>query len=353
MKKILILSIGDLRHISMISMYTKLLNDNGMVYDIICTSRYSDEKTSKSNLYEFYWHQNMNAPKILKIRPFIKFRKFAKKLINKNKYDFIIVWNENTALLFFDLLLITYTKKYCVNIRDFGFFRSTYLKSIVTKLLKNSAFSTFPSPWGLEHLPVFDYTIMLNYDYDLVNKFKVRDSLKKTDKITITYLGVIFNTNYKRIITELGNDGRFLLEYYGPGIEELEIFVKTNNYSNVVFGPEFPVHKTSDYLRNTDIINSYYGNNFIELKYAHGVKQSYAPIFHIPIILDSDTKFGIEAEKFGFGFQIDKKTPFKEELYNWYMTIDENSFHKLCSEYVSKIEETNLDFKRKFDEYIL
>ncbi len=45
-----------------------------------------------------------NKHKIIKARKYLRFRRFAIPILEKNKYDFIIVWNDVAKMMFADYL---------------------------------------------------------------------------------------------------------------------------------------------------------------------------------------------------------------------------------------------------------
>ena len=147
--KTLILSVSDKRHMSMVVSYEDYLKNNSLKYDIIRVNRYdtriiTKEYTDNGCIYEYPFFQSTSVSRFKKIFRFIKFRNYAKKLIKQNEYDFIIIWNENTAVLFADILLKQFRNKYCVNVRDC--FEIKPLMWLFKKVINNAYFSTTPSP---------------------------------------------------------------------------------------------------------------------------------------------------------------------------------------------------------------
>ena len=77
--KIAIVSVGDYRHISMISKYTEYFEKNGIDYDIICTDRYENTRFSSSNI-RAYKCASLTSKKE-KLKMFLSFYKGASKII--------------------------------------------------------------------------------------------------------------------------------------------------------------------------------------------------------------------------------------------------------------------------------
>lgn len=357
-RKVLILSVGDRRHIGMISNYTTILRDLDIRHDLVCMQRYSHSDNqnlgSFSFIHEFPCSLPLKAHKLTKLLMFLRFRQFAKDIISRECYDFIIVWNENTSALFGDFLLRHFRKRYCLNIRDFGIATSWVLKRYQKLILRSSAFSTFCTPSGIEHLPNYEYTVMLNKDKSLKERCRPRLSLmKNSSPIVVTFMGVVFNReNTLKFIDAFANDERFVLRYFGPGLDALTNYVRSQGIANVEVGGPFEIDRTSQYLDETDIINSYYGAMDLSLKHAVGVKQSYAPLLKIPILVDSETYWAGVAEKFGFGLAVDVSPSLADHVYNWYENLQGDQFVRGCDDYMNYLEQTNGPFYSKCREHI-
>lgn len=343
MKKAVILSVADPRHMTCSSFYCDYFQKYNIKFDIICTDRYiSQVKFNYSgNIYQYKWGDSTRKNKIKKINHFIRFKKYAKKIILDKKYDFVVIWNENTAVLFYDFLIKNFKNRYCINIRD-SIDDLGILKKVVQKAIKKAVFTTTPSPLGLKQIQERGY-ILLNNDKKILNLCKVRESFNLQTPIRVTYMGLIHAAvdTYLRMIEEFGNDKRFELCFFGDGVDLLEPFVKKRGYKNIVLGKEFPPEKTAVYLNQTDIINSYYNNGSSGLKWAIGVKESYGPQLRIPTICDNNTLWSRISEKYGFGYTVKDEKDFPNDLFNWYKNLNFQSFKKGCKEYCTLVDKTN------------
>lgn len=349
-----ILSVADKRHMSMSAQYEKYLKSRKIEYDIIRINRYDKTENIEDNVYEYSFNKSTSVSKIQKIKGFLGFRKYAINIIKKNKYDFIIVWNENTAVLFSDMLCGKYKGRYCLNIRDQ--FELKLLMPIFDKTLKNAYFITSPS---IDFkFPGKCYTLF-NRDPNIVKNVSKKAKFKqKGEKINIVFMGLyhIAPRTFENTVDIFANDERFQLYFYGEGFDtELKNYVDNNNIKNVITGGAFPYEKTYEYLQQTDIINSYYNNfdRFPNLKAASGVKQSYTPMLYLPAINDKDTTWGRISEKYGFSYLIsdDNISTLADDLYNWYINLDFNKFKQGCDEFNKVIDKSISDVYALLDEY--
>lgn len=350
MKKVLILSVSDKRHMSMAYIYEEYLKSKKISYDIIRINRYiqTSEIICDSNgdgkIYEFPFVKSTNTKKINKLIPFLKFRRFVKKKIKKSTYDFYIIWNENTALLFADIL---YKKKnqYCLNYRDI--LEVPFTKKIQKKLIENAYFNTSPTPadaFGKRD----KFITLYNKDGNILKHVDKKQQLRrKGESLRIVFMGLYGNSpdNFKRTVDIFANDERYELYFYGDGFDtELKKYVEDNNIRNVITGGAFPYENTFGYLKNTDIINSYYNNFDISpnLKYVAGVKQSYTPMLYIPAINDDNTTWAEISKKYGFSYLINDKNvcTVADDLYEWYFGLDFSKFQERCDAFNTVVEES-------------
>jgi len=348
--KIAILSVGDYKHITLISKYTQLFEDNDISYNIICTDRYNSG-INREKVLSYSIPTNIN--KLKKIYYFLKFHNWAKKIIGNN-YDFIVVWNENTALLFFDLLLKKYKKKYCVNIRDVDFLNQRLLNIIRSKVIKNSRFSTYCSTAKLDFPKNYNYVLMRSINLDILKSVPKKENIREKNKpIRIVYIGKVrFNDANEEIIKSFGNDKRYELWFIGSGSEELKKF--ESRYNNLHLVGSYEPEETANYLANADVINSYFGTKVLGYERMSSIRFSYAPYIHIPVIVGVNTNMENEGNKYGFAYgygncSIDEEA---DNFYEWYSKIDFDKFVSGCEKYCLDAKKTDERFVKLVEEII-
>jgi hypothetical protein len=350
--KVLILSVADLRHMTPSITYRKYFEEKGIDYHIICTQRYKENNnvTVNNNIHRFQWIAPTTRNRIKKVIPFLKFRKYAINLIYREKYDYIVVWNENTATLFADFLALRYSNRFCINVRDIlsdlGPFRNIFMIAA-----RYADFTTTPTPKGYTELK--NNYVLYNYDTSVISKSKVHNSFKKPgERITLTYMGLAKTSlqNFKRIIELFGNDDRYILQFFGDSCDTLLVdYAKKKNINNIICGGAFAPEKTADYLNNTDIIINYYNSGHPCLKITIGIKASYGPPLRIPQITDANTYWASVCEKYGFGFPVIDESTIADDLYTWYHSLDFSMFDDGCRQYCEFINTENKKFYEKCD----
>ena len=350
-KRIAIVSVGDYRHISMISKYTEYFDQNKVEYDILCTDRYEGTVYPSSNIKAFPC-KNLKSKKE-KLQMFLSFYNWASRIIKHEKYDFLVIWNENTAPLFAPLLLTKYRHRYCVNIRDVDFLNQKALNIVRERVIRNSAFSTYCSTAKLDFPKEYPYVLMRSINMKILQDTIPRTSLRKQgEKIRIVNIGKIrFPAANKRIIEALGNDDRFELLFIGAGSEKLESYkVKYNNIT--LIGAYLP-EDTAKYLADADIINSYFGSTVLGYERMTSIRFSYGPYMRIPVLVGDGTEMENEGNKYGFvyGVKYDDE-PFADDLYKWYHSLDFGVFDEGCQRYLDDLKKSDEIFYSKLKETV-
>lgn len=348
--KIAILSVADKRHMTMVSSYTELFDRKNIAYDVICIDRYNEIiRDNEDELFVFPY--NDNGRRINKLISFLKFKHFAQKIMNKKKYDFIVIWNENTAALFVDYLCKKYKNRYCVNQRDIDFFDKPLIKGLYSHAVVNSSFSTTCIP-NMNNIPEgYAYTLLLSKNDKIIRDCKKREGLSAKQPIKLSFIGKIrFHEADTQLINAFANDDRFELQFIGAGSEVYEDYIKKKQIKNISLVGRYKPEETKKYLNDADIINAYYGTEFSYYKYFVPIRFGYAPALNIPILVTKDTLMDEIGSRYGFSFAVDCKESLFElpgKLYYWYRSIDFNHFSEGCSEYCEYIDAINMAFEKK------
>lgn len=340
---IAIVSTGDYRHISMISKYTEYFDSHHIEYDIICTDRYKGTVYSSSNI-KAYPCKDLKTKKE-KLGMFLAFYKWASRIITQEKYDFLVIWNENTAPLFAPLLLTKYRHRYCVNIRDVDFLNQKTLNNVRGWVIKNSAFSTYCSTARLDFPKGYPYVLMRSINMKILQDTTPRTGFRRPgEKIRIVNIGKIrFPMANRRIIEALGNDDRFELLFIGAGSEKLESYKE--KYNNITLIGAYLPEETAKYLELADIINSFFGSSVLGYERMTSIRFSYGPYLHIPVLIGKGTEMESEGNKYGFVYSVTyDNEPIADNLYEWYHSLNFAEFSKGCEKYLEDLNASDINF---------
>lgn len=355
MKKICILSAVNIKHMSMISLYTQKLKRDGIDFDIIYMDKYGEEEAfSAKRKYVFKNLINHDDSKIKKAVQYFKFRKFAIPILEKNKYDFIIVWNDIAIFMFADYLSRKWKNKYCLNVRDYNGEDNPIVYMLFKRVIYNSAFTTISSEVFKEFLPPFDYLHVHSLNSEVLSELEPRTSFQSSgEPIRISFIGNIrfFEMN-KKLLDIFKNDARFKLQFFGTNANILESYATENNINNVAFHDAFQISKTAEFIKDTDLVNNLYGSGSLALDYAVSIKLYYGIYNRTPILVTEDTYMAEIIERYKIGCVvkvIDNDLP--EKLFSWYKETEFSVFNANCEKLLKTIHESNKKFESLYADY--
>ncbi len=353
MKKVAILSAVNVKHMSLISVYTDILKDLDVQVDLIYMDKYGeDEDFPCDNKFRYEKVINRNWSPVKKALCYLSFIPYAEKILNRNQYDFVIVWNDVAIFMFADYLRKHYRGKYCVNIRDNMKYDRRIFQRRYKKCFFCSAFNTISSKGYLDFLPKGpEYMQIHSLNLSALQGMKIHDHMRVDgEPIRIGFIGYVrFYDRNKKLLDVFKNDSRFELHYYGKGAEILEEYAKENGITNTVFHGSFPVCDTAKYLEQIDIINNLYGNDTLNLQKAISIKFYHALYSRIPILVCDNTYVGVLAKDLGIGFEVRKIDCFmKEALYDWYTSLSFQTLVSSCDRFLQQAMCENKMLKNVF-----
>ena len=326
--KACIVGIQNIKHMTLISLYTNYFEKNGILYDLIYIDKYGlEEKNGANKTYRFDASAKIYNSVFGKLLKTVAFKKYACKIMNDNKYDFIVVWREQTASIFANYLKHKYQGKYCVNIRDLWNGKNIYITHGLKKAISYSAFNTISSYGFLDKLPQADYLMVHSLNPDFLNSVNNRSSNDYyRDPITISYIGTVRFVEYCYSLIDLfGNDSRFILKFVGQGSNVIKEYTLSKNINNVICVGQFEPDNTMALLEDANIINCAFGANSLPEQRLMPIRYYYALINHCPVLTTLGTWVDTEAKKVGIGISVPNKiSPSKElvdRIYNDYYAI--------------------------------
>lgn len=354
-KKICIISLENINRTPYINIYKECLK-NG--FDIIYWNRTGRQENCGAENYFPYYSKVNNTNRVLnllsKLKGYIGFRKYVKRILKKNLYAGLVCIPSNCCVLVYDCIKKQYSKKYVMEIRDYWKEGNKYYYEKEKQVIEDSYFSVISSKAYRKFLPEEDYVIAHNYPPIKKEELEsIRNRKKDSNKIVLSCIGGIKYASYdKSILDKFKNDDRFEIRYIGRGYEVLKDYVDLNNIGNARIEGEFPKEKTTYYYSDTDMILNLYGNNSPNLDYALSNKLYYSALYNMPILVCPNTYMAEIVEKYGLGFVFDKDS---EEsinlLYDYYKNINWEEYKNNCEKFISEINNEMIVYKDKISEF--
>ena len=145
---IAVIGFSDLHVMQFLEKYTNVFDKYDIDYKVIYWNRSLVENNikNKEKYISFDYKINTYQPFYKKILGFLKYARFVRKLINKNKYEKLVILTTQTAIPLYDILIKKYKDKYIYDYRDITKeFKLSFYKKMVIKMIKNSKYTMFSS----------------------------------------------------------------------------------------------------------------------------------------------------------------------------------------------------------------
>ena len=338
--KICIIGTSNLKHISLISLYTNYFDAKNIPYDIIYLDRYGiEEECSAVHVYKYA--AKATKGKFSKFVTFLRFRNFVINKIIKNKYEYLITWQTTGAYLFCDILLRKFKNRYVINVRDYIIEKNIVFYSILTRLIKNSAFTTISSEGFKSFLPKHDYVKVNSINEDMLQSVKGIPQ-NKQDVIKIGFAGNCryFRESFK-LIDSLGNDSRFELWYCGTNSEVLAKYAEAKGYENVKTISGFAPSDTVKIMSSFDLVNSAFGNDAMDNSTLMPIRLYTALAIHRPMLVNNSTQLGKEISENQIGFEISSYVGLADAIYQYYKNLNFDMFSENADKYIKNARKEN------------
>ncbi len=346
-KKILIMGFTKIKYMPYMNFYLDCIDKEKNHVHLLYWDRdslYEDTSALENvTLHRFGFKQTDDVSKLLKIKSFREYRKFALKVIRENKFDFIIFLHSLPGFLVADELKRNYKNKFIFDYRDSTYEALPPFKKVVWDLVKFSKATFVSSDAFRRFLPESQSSKIFSTHNLLKESLKHRDEKEKTvpsDRIRLSFWGFIRHEEINlEIIKKISADLRFELHYYGREqnvAENLKNYVAENKVENVFFHGEYSPEDRYEFVKTTDILHNIYLDNNTLL--AMGNKYYDGVIFKIPQICMVGSFMGECAEKAGVGITLDpRKDDFCEKIYKYYEGLEKEEFYKNCEKDLQRV----------------
>ncbi len=329
--KVAIVAFNNLRISPYVRTYSGWLTKKGIEFDVIYLDRDSEKEELGSKSYPISYNKKRH-----KLINFLRFARKTKKIIKKNKYDFLFVMPTFPAVLLSGFLKRKYKGRYLVDIRDYTHEKNKFFYSREKKALENSAMNVISALGFKNFLPECEYIFCPNIS-DAYRKENHSFS-RGAEPIRIAYVGTIaYAENCKKLIDLVLKDDRFRFDFYGGEIGSMPVtsYIKEISSDRIVAHGTYTANEKADIVKRSHILFNVYGNGSTLVRYALSNKLYDGMCFKKPILVSSDTDMQKESADFGFAIDFGDKD-ILSKLYDWYLSIDKQSFDNYGDEYIRK-----------------
>lgn len=312
-----------------VSIYTKLLLEKDISYDIISWNRDGSSESGIQFYRPVHGHNIFNI-----LYSYKRYAHFVKKTIRTNGYERLIVFTPQIAIFISSFLKKEYKDRYIFDYRDLSIEQNYLFKKSFKHVLENSYANVISSPGFIDYLPKgFDYILSHNFNIDIV-----KQSLNKRiepymgSKIRLLTIGAIRMDCNIDVIDAIGNVGDFELAFVGKGqaVSFIKSYVEKNNYKNIIF---------EGYYEKADEANIYIKSSLVNIIYPDKPSHSTALsnrfynslIYKRPMVVTKNTIQGYYAEKYGVGLVVNDCKALVENVHQYLKDLDYNKYNKQCN----------------------
>ena len=328
--KVGIIAANNIRYSPYIFYYKNILDELGVSYDLILPNRSNVEDDFDHPVHILKWNRNLPAA-----FSYLFYSSSVKKIVEREKYDLLIVLTMNNAVYLARWLKKKYLQKYILDIRDYTHENLSWYYYLEKIAVNNSLLNVISSKKFTAFLPSGKYLTCHN-----ISSFRIPSvpNLNRNTPITISYIGKGgYLDNCVKICEEVSKDNRFRFEFYGLECvpDELKKFEECANISfNGVFMPK----DKESILLKSDILFNVYGNGTPLLDYALSNKLYDSFMYRKPILTSPHTYMSEIAGP--FAFDVDICSPISlDKLFQWYSKLDFSILDKYAITKLSEIKE--------------
>lgn len=328
--------------------YMKMLESNGINFDVIYKDSAGQERQNNPNCYVYYY-RSVKSP-LGKVLRFDAYRRFIKKILKKNKYSKVVVFTAETAILAYQTLKSIGNKtEYIVDLRDYSVFLDIpFLKGIFLRALHGAEFVVLSSHGFKKWLPEdVHYYIMHNMP---IFSTPLKDTIPQFgSSVCIGYLGGIgYLESNIAIAQDIRNSSKFSLLYAGtyPNGYNIKTYCEENNIENAVFYGRYDEAEKRTIYKKVNLINAVYDNDSLTVTTALPNKLYDSAFYKIPIMVCSGTYLAEIVRKYCLGFDIEpKKDNIKQKIEEYICSFDGKKFILGCERLIkdSSIELTDAE----------
>ncbi len=333
--------------------YTAVMDEENIPYEIVHWNRSGVKSENDDVNYTFSLPLDRYMSLLKKLIPFMKFRRFVKRIAKEKKYDKLIVLTTQTAVVLPDILH-KYKGRYFFDYRDTSYEYLKPYRAFINRIILNSKYTAVSSPGFREYLTDKKELITAhNFQTAYYNQRTEKCEKRSEGPIIMGYIGHLREYEYlKKIVDGFGKDKRFEFHIHGLGdcVDDLREYVK--QYDNVkVFG----AYKEKDKMNiidTLDMICYNYPKSFVN--YPAVANKFYdGMIRKKPMFGNLDTFSGKLVSENGLGISLhENEENFTDKIYDYYRTFDENAFAANCEKFLSQAIADDKFYVEKIREFV-
>ena len=326
--KIGIIAPANIKYTPYIQNYIQILNDQNVEFRIISWNKDGiDEPVDYAYNYKI---DNTNRKKMM--FGYLKFTAWCKRLLNKQKYDKLIILTVAPACFLGRWLIKNYSDRYILDIRDESPFVFRMPK-LFEKVCQNAT-EIISSSHRFQNWIPKDINLCHNIDMNLLAKYE-NDNIVHNEKAinSIVYAGMLIEGEINiDIISRFVNDDKLEFGFIGKetaDTENVRAFAKENQMKNIFFEGMYKKEDIVDIYREKATFVNLLRKNTVVNQNALPNKLYDAVLAGIPVIVFEHNYAIVDyVQRYSLGIvlkEIDNN--FNEKLYEEISRFDYDKFY--------------------------
>lgn len=327
--------------------YARLFESHNIEYDIISFNRKLDKEDTK---YHYDYRLSNSSNSLKKLIANLKYCSYVKKVLNKEKYDHLVVFSSQLGLGLLGYLLRYYKGRYVFDFRDISV--EQHLQYPFKRLLENSFMNVVSSPGFLRVLPhEFKYEICHNLNVGIAEKAinkVITGDWPRGNKHIITIGGIRdYEANVSVIDAINGKEG-YSLSFVGRGESSprLADYCNKNNITNVSFVGFYRKEEEPGYIMKSDFINIFYPR-VITHDTAVSNRFYNSLIYKKPMITTANTTQGDYASNYKVGIALNNCNDLINHLEEFMQANDYTQYCIRCNKLLEQFVKEQHSFENK------
>lgn len=341
-----IVAASNIRESPYIFFYTQLFREMNMAYELIIPNRRGLEETFDAPLHVLPWNAHLPT-----VANYYKYCGAVKKILEKEAYDFLVVFTGNNAAFLGLWLRKHYQHRYIIDIRDFSHENIAPYYALEKTAIENSLLNIISSRKFTSFLPEAEYHVCHNCAYGMNTVAPFR---RGKEPIRIGYVGGLFYVEQcNKLMKLVSEDPRFVFEFYGTSPLEQTMRETAEPYhcDRIIFHGGYQPKEKGAILEKVDILFNAYGNGCAWLDCALSNKLYDAYAYTKPIVNSPGTYMSEMAGPLSFELDFDKKD-ILNDLYSWYQQINPQTVDSYAAQKLREVVQENEDTRKKIEEAV-
>lgn len=346
-RTVCILAGSSLRYLPYLSLYTRILEEAGVEYEVIYWDRH-DEDEDRPGFHRYARKAKGRGAALLP--QYYGFRRHILARLKQRDFALFVVLGMQIGVFLADFLK---HKAYVVDIRDRSHEDNPVYRFIANRVLAGAKLTCVSSRAFRQWLPETS-RVVVSHNMAMTAS-PLRDVRKLPGHRLISYIGEVkfFHPN-REFMEFISRTPRWKLAYHGagPDLRKFVEFAESLGAENIEFSGRFDPSQKERFYLETDFVLCLYGNDHVNVRTALPNRLYEACVHARPLIVSAGTYLADVVAEYGIGIVLGagETTGLNERLEAFFDADRYAAFAEGCKHFLNKVAHENEEFRmRIFD----